>query len=505
MNLPDKMEAVWTAPHLRKEKFPPPESDVRVDVAIIGGGITGLSCAHTLSREGYRVAVFEAKCIGESTTGLSTGNLYTTIDERLFSISSKHDKKALKAVVEARSQAIDFIEERVREFDISCSFERVPFHLFSDPGGETAEEVRREAEAAREAGLTVSGDLPAGFPFKAGEVMTLPDQAQFNPLTYIIGLAEGLESDTCRIYEHTRVTSITDGEPCRLETEHGRVEARFIIQATHSPKGRYGVHLAMGSYREFAVAARLHQELPANGIYWQTKKDMQYSIRPYHTDDDDYLVALGESHKVGHAREAEEEIRDLTEYLREHFQVEDLSYLWAAQNYRPVDHLPYIGRSLTESNVFIATGFAADGLVWGTVAAAILPELIRRNEHPWASFFDPRRFTPVASMKKLLKEASSATKHLVKDHLFYGEADALRDIPKGEGRTIELENEKVAAYRDEQDELHVVSSVCPHMGCVVHWNSREKSWDCPCHGSRFSVDGEVLEGPALEDLGKARQ
>ena len=182
--------------------------------------------------------------------------------------------------------------------------------------------------------------------------------------------------------------------------------------------------------------------------------------------------------------------------------VDEIEFVRAAQNYKPADNLPYIGTSPMENNIFIATGFSADGLTYGTLSGMIISDGILGYANPWAEIYNPKRFTPVASALKFAKETVSVAGHLLKDYLFYGEADELKEIKPGEGKTIKINNEHLAAYRDDLGRIHMVSGVCTHMGCVVHWNSAEESWDCPCHGSRFSIEGKVLEGPAFLDLAK---
>lgn len=494
-------EAVWSAVTIQKQ-YPKPDKNLEADVAIIGGGITGLSAAYVLAKAGKKVVVLEALRIGRGTTGTSTGNLYATVGEHLSSLKSKRNLETMKMVAQSRAEAINFIEDRVKEFQINCEFERVPWYLFSEAGDDQTDQVEKERQACAEAGLAVSGQIPENFPFKANAVTTLPDQAQFNPLKYVQGLAAGIEGDNCRIFENTKVLRVEDGDPCIIHTENGEIRARQIVMATHSPKGVYAVHTAMEPYREFAVAFELKTGLPEGGIYWHQKQLQHYSIRPYRTVQGDYLLVLGEPYKVGHELHNEEKLKLIEAYARKHFEVESVAYTWAAQNYKPADGLPFIGNSPLEKHIYIATGFAADGLTYGTLAAMIIGDLIQNKPNNWATIYDPKRFTPVASAPKFLKENVDVAVNLVKDYLFFGDARELEEIKAGEGKTLEVNDEKVAAYRDEKGELHVVSAKCTHMGCIVHFNNAEKSWDCPCHGSRFGIDGTVLEGPAFADLAR---
>jgi glycine/D-amino acid oxidase-like deaminating enzyme/nitrite reductase/ring-hydroxylating ferredoxin subunit len=497
-------EAVWSATSPKGKSYPALAGDREVDIAIVGAGITGLTTAYTLSKAGKKVIVLDAKQVGMGTTGSSTGNLYAAIDQRLYSIESKHNKQDMQAVVDSRTAAMDLIEQLIKEFAIDCDFVRVPWYLFSTPGGDFMSQVEKERKAVAGAGLTVSGEVSAHFPYKVESVANMPYQAQFNPLKYVRGLAAALDGPNCRIFENTKVLDVQDGDPCLVKTSSGTIKAKQVIMATHSPKGIYAVHTAMQCKREYAMAVKIKGDLPLAGIYWHIQQIQQHSVRPYRSDKGNYLVVLGAPHTTGNEKHNENNFKKVEEYLRQHFEVESINYTWAAQNYRPADHLPYIGTSPTEKNTFIATGFAADGLVWGTLAAMLIRDAITGKENKWASLYDPKRFTPVASAANFIKEGAIVAGNLLKDYLFYGEASELNEVKAGEGKTIMLNDERLAAYRDEHGKLHIVSSVCPHMGCIVHFNTAEKSWDCPCHGSRFSVEGEVLEGPAYHNLAKPK-
>lgn len=499
-------QAIWKGAS-NKISYPQLTTDIEVDVAIVGGGITGISTAMILSNTGMKVAVLEAFEVGTGTTGSSTGNLYAPIDERLFSISSKHDEDTMRSVAISRTVAVAQIEQWISEHHIDCDFHRVPWHLFTtEETNSEDDKVKKEYDAVKKAELPVTDTLPLEFPIKnISAITTIANQAQFNPLKYVQELANAIADDHCQIYEHTKVTNVEDGSPCIVHTANGKVRAKKVIMATHSPKGIYGVHTAMEPHREYAMAFKLRSNLPARGIYWHVKKSQQYSIRPYSNESGNFLLILGEPHKVGHKEHNEDSFKKIEEYARKHFDVESIEYTWAAQNYKPADNLPYIGTSPLEKNIFIATGFAADGLVYGTLSGMIISDTILGKENKWAKNYSPKRFKPVASATDFIKENVTTAASLIKDYLFYGNADELNEVKPGEGKTLKIDGERVAAYRDDNGKIHVVSAVCTHLGCIVHWNNGEKSWDCPCHGSRFSVDGEVLEGPAYQNLAKPHE
>ncbi|MGK9126300.1 FAD-dependent oxidoreductase [Olivibacter sp. SA151] len=489
--------SVWKD-NSKQGSFPILDQDLTVDVAIIGGGITGITAAYLLAKQGKKVTVLEARAIGEGSTGFSTGNLYAIPgSEGLHTIEKKWGKEHARQVVESRAAAIDFIEARIQEFNINCGFVHVPWCLFSEQG-ESASYIQKEREAVERAGLTTSDFIP--FDIKPSVGFSIANQAQFNPLQYTVALAQHIQSDSCLIFEHTKMMSYEEGEPCTVITDRGKITATEVIMATHTPKGLYFVHSSMEPYREYAVAATLNDNYPPNGTYWDMISKQHYSIRTYDTAHGKVLMVLGEKHKVGTEEHNESRFRNLENFLRERFNVNSVVYSWAAQQYKPADGIPYIGKSSGSKKTYIATGFSADGLVYGTLAAIIISAEIIGNPNPWNKLYDASRITPIASAANYIKANASVTYELIKDYLFKENVDHFSEIKPTEGKIMEIKGQKCAVSRNRTGDLFIVSAVCPHMGCIVHWNSGEQSWDCPCHGSRFTTDGEVIEGPAISAL-----
>lgn len=480
--------------------FAPLRNDITVDVAIVGGGITGITAAYILSRAGKKVAVLEERKIAEGSTGSSTGNLYCTIGSPgLHNVKSKFNEQKMKEVVESRAAAVDFIEARVNEFNIDCDFKRVPWALFTE-NSQGKSFVEKEKKAAEEAGLTVTEDFR--IPLKIETGFTVENQAQFNPLQYVKSLAKNIKSDNCNIYELTKVTNVTEGDTCTVETAGGKVMAQQVIMATHSPKGIYAVHMSMEPYREYAVGVKLNGDYPEAGVWWNMLYQEHYSMRIYDTSKGRILMVLGEMHKVGHKENNHECFENLERYLRERFNVTSVEYTWSAQQFKAADGIPYIGLSTGNSKTYIATGFSADGLTYGTLSSMINADLVLGKENKWSKTYNASRITPLASAKEFIKENVDVAYQFIKDRLTKNEADEFAEITIGKGKVMNIDGKKHGVYRDESGRLHVVSAVCTHMGCINHWNEVEKSWDCPCHGSRFSIDGEVLEGPAYAALKK---
>ncbi|MGJ0482947.1 MAG: FAD-dependent oxidoreductase [Methylomicrobium sp.] len=482
--------------------YAPLQNDLNVDVAIVGGGITGVTAAHLLARKGKSVALLEAMRVGGGTTGFSTGNLYTTVEEQLHTIQSKFDQETLQAVAASRTAAVRHIENTVREFAIDCDFHRRPWRLISET--ETADKIlEKEYKACLDVGLDAFLDSNTPLPFNISKALRVEGQAQFNPMQYVKALAAQTQKAGCLIFEHTPVLRIKEGSPNILSTKNGTVSANRVIHATHSPKGVRVVHALMGAYREYAIAVKLNSGSYPEGIFWIINKPDQYSIRSYTSrNGEKYLLVLGEPHKVGHKKDNEICFQNLETYIRTRFDVKSVDYQWSAQNYKSADGLPYMGVINDKTGVYIATGFATDGLTYGTLAAMIISDLILGNKNPWSLLYDPRRHNPLKSAGRVIKESAHVLMHYMSDLPYLAEAKSVAGILPGEGKTMVIKGEKFAVYRDEAGDLHQVSAVCTHMKCIVNWNEEAKSWDCPCHGSRFTVDGEVIEGPATINLPK---
>ncbi len=480
-----------------KTSFPALQAEIEVDIAIIGGGITGISAAYLLSQAGKSVAVLEAWQIGLSTTGYSTGNLYATVDDNLYRIRDQWDQKTATAVAQSRSQVIDSIERTIVEFNIPCGFSRRPHYLFPTDESQI-ESMEQEFQTLREAGLSASIIHDVPLPFPVDQALKIENQAQFHPLIYVQKLAEAIASDRCQIFENSPVVEIQDDEKI-VCTAQGKVRAAHIIVATHTPKGFNVLQTELYPYREYGIAARLSEGDYPEGIFWSLEEP-SHSIRSYDAEGTPYLIVIGEKHKVGQPEEGADYYHRVEAYAQSHFKVESVDYRWSAQHYRSADHLPYIGESLSSKDVYIATGFSTNGLVYGPLGAQIITDQILNRENLWSELYSSKRFTPAKSAKEFLAETANMVQQYIRDYLTKADLEKLAEIPQGEGRLTEIDGEKVAAYRGEDDHWTVLSPVCTHLGCIVHWNELEKSWDCPCHGSRFRYDGVVLEGPAIAPL-----
>lgn len=480
--------------------FPQLTEDITTDVVIIGGGITGISTAHRLTSKSRNVVVLEEMKVGGGTTSHSTGNLYVTIDQLLAKLRSKYDDNTVDQVVRARAEALDAIEDNVQHFGLDCDFKRCPWYLYS-ADDQNDKKIEKEVEVAGDIKLGLIGE-EVSLPYRVSKMISLPNQAQINPMRYVQQLANAIHSEDCQIFEGTRATNIEhDGDDYLIHTPHAKIKTKYVIHATHTPKGFMFIQTLLGPYREYGIACHLKGKIDYDGIYWgYYNKGEKYSTRIYERNGEQLLLVVGKPHKVGQADDNEDYIRQLEQFARKHFDVEDIVCRWGGQHYKPADLLPYIGRKGSDSNVFVATGYSTDGLVYGTLAGMIISDIISGVENPWIKLFDPTRIQPGKSAKKFISENMNVAKQYLKDLPGTAEADEYAEILNGEGKVIEKDGHKLAVSRTENGKLQVRSAVCTHMSCIVNWNNAERTWDCPCHGSRFKSDGSILEGPALHPL-----
>lgn len=473
------------------------EGDATTDVLIVGGGITGVTLAVLLAEQGRQVMLLEADEIGSGTTGNSTGNLYETVGNGMQEIVSRWGAEIAAQVVTERRAAIAFIESRCRQLP-DVGFRRCPLVQWAQSPGEQGY-IDQEIEALAKAGARVerSTAAPATLPAAIGDVLVLPDQAQFQPQAYVAAMARAAADKGAKLHEHSRVTEL-DTRAKRAVTATGTVQAKEIVMATHSPKGVHLVHAEMPVHREYAVALEMDaaEAGPGAGTFWWHGGE-GLSMRTLQAGDRHFLICAGQEFKVG-IHNAKAGLMALEQQVQKHFGPRRITHRWSAQNYRGADSLPYIGRA--GSGCFIATGFSTDGLTWGTVAARVVAAELLSHKASFADLVRPGRLSPVKGARSIVEENVTVVKQLVKDYLTGRQDEKLADLKPGDSAIVDAEGETFAAYRAPDGELFAVSNVCPHMGCKVHWNSVETTWDCPCHGSRFRPDGTVIEGPALSGL-----
>lgn len=486
----------------KQGKYPPLTTDIEVDVAIVGAGITGITSALHLIKADKKVAIVDALEIGGYTTSLSTGNLYIPVQPYYHTIAKKFNLEAARSVANARKKAIDFIEKQVKSLSIHCQFSRRPWYLYTNDKNKISL-FEREVAILQKIGLKIKSidSLPLGL--KQKRAIVLEQQARLNPRKYVKGLATWLEKKGCLLYEKTPVIALHEyKKSIVLKTSSAKINAKQVILATHTPIGIHSVQTFTAPYRSYAVAVHLKNKTYPEGHFWDLSS-------PHHVlcthaitkDHPELLVISGKHHKTGQAKNAQAHFNSLETFLNQHFEVDEVCYKWSAQHYHAADNLPYIGlASLFNKNIYMATGFFADGLLYGTLAGLVLADLIIHKKNAYQKLFDASRFKPFASASFLIKENTNVFLQYLQDLPF--NASSPKDIRAGDGKIVEVNKQKWAVSRDQKNKLHIVSAVCTHMKCIVKWNNAEKTWDCPCHGSRFSMDGKVIEGPAQKNLAK---
>ncbi|HEX8556659.1 MAG TPA: FAD-dependent oxidoreductase [Pyrinomonadaceae bacterium] len=496
--LPGRPVSLWLAT-TPETQYPSLSGDVSVDVAVLGGGIAGVATAYLLKQAGATVAVVEAGRVVESVTGNTTAkitSLHGLIYDQL--VSDFGEEKA-RLYGEAQEAAKEKIASLVEGLGIDCDFRRAAAYTYTLDEREK-EQVEREVEAARRLGLPATYTEETELPFAVRAAVRFDDQAQFHPRKYLLALAERIPGGGSHVFERTRAFDIEDGEPCAVKASGGTVRAKSVVVATHFPYYDPNIYFAaMYPTRSYVLGCRLNGPAP-RGMYVGTGASRN-SIRNSPYEGGEIVMLGGGRHKTGQGGDTRERYQRLEEWARANFDVASVEFRWSTQDNNTVDGVPYIGRlSSGSKHVYVATGFKGWGMTNSHVAALLLGDMIQGRANPWAEVFDPSRFKPVTSARDFVRENMNVAKEFMADRVSTPELGSLDVIPPGHGEVVEWRGERVAVYKDEGGRVSACSAVCTHMGCVVHWNSAERSWDCPCHGSRFNYDGKVIQGPANEAL-----
>ena len=478
--------------------YSPLTSDTSADVCVVGGGIAGLTVAYLLAQVGKSVVVVEDGAIGSGMTGVTTAHLVNALDDRYFELERFHGERGSRLAAESHTAAIDRIESIVARERIACDFARLDGYLFCAPEHDEAY-LDRELAAIHRSGLhnvAKIGRTPLSF--DTGPCLRFPSQAQFHPVKYLSGLAEAIERGGGRIYAGTHATQITGGSAASVSTTGGTVKAGSIVVATNVPvNDLVVVHTKQAPYMTYVIGAQLPRDAVPLALFWDTGDPYHYVRVQQGVDSDhDLLIVGGEDHKSGQADDIEERHPRLEAWARERFpSMGDVVYRWGGQVMEPVDGLAFIGHNpMDHENVYMVTGDSGNGLTHGTIAGILLTDLILKRHNPWEALYDPGRITLRAAGEFAKEAVNTAAQYA--DWVTAGDVASPDEIAKDSGAVIRRGAAKVAIYRDATGELHERSAVCPHLGCIVAWNPAEKTWDCPCHGSRFDKFGVVINGPA---------
>lgn len=469
-------------------RFPKFEGEKEFDIVIIGGGITGITLAYQLRNSGLKICLLERHRLMRGTSGQTSAHLSSLWDMGLNMVKEKHGVKYAEIVFQAMSAAIEFIYEQSQLTRNASEFSFVNGYMFRE--NVKQETLAREHETCEDIGHSIV-DMPKNFPLKYLEGFGVKTQGRFHPIKHVGALLPRIQDAKVEIYEDSGVTSFTSNT---VATDQGLIKAKKIIHATHTPAGFNIVQNTLKPMLSYVLAAKLDKDFP-DGLFVDNADPYHY-IRKYKHEGQSYLIVGGADSHVGDGHEAEC-MQDLEKYTREKLGLCDIVYRWSAQYFVPIDGIPLIGKDLTHNNHYIATGFSGDGLTMGTAAALMLSDLIIKGSHPWEEYFSPARSSLINT--QAVKMGFHVGKHLVKDRLKMDDINP-DELTPGQGCVHASLTSPTAYFKDENGTVHSMSAVCPHLKCVVHWNQEQKSFDCPCHGSRFNSKGEAIEGPALDNL-----
>lgn len=489
-----------------------PDSDIQTEVLIIGGGIAGLTTAYKLLQAGKKVVLVEDGFIGSGESGRTTAHLSNALDDRYYYLESTFGKETAALAAESHTAAINEIENIISQNNIDCSFKRVNGYLFLHPS-DKEENLDKEYEASQRAGLdtllldktpTIINDEPL-------RCLMFKNQAQFHILQYLKGLADAVIALGGTIYTEAHAENISKEG---AEVNGFKFTAAHIVVATNSPiNDVVTMHTKQHAYRTYVIAGKIKKDTLPYALWWDTgDADSKWVSQPYHyvrlekfDDEYDLLISGGEDHKTGQSDEenkTESERYDRLEaWTRQYFPLlDEISYRWSGQVMEPVDALGFMGKNPGDENIYIITGDSGNGMTHSTIGALIITDLIKGTKNKWEEIYSPSRLTLKSAGDFIKETGNMAAQYL--DWITASDLKNTADLPAGEGGIISIGLRKAAVYRDYDNTLKAFSAVCPHLGCIVNWNADEKSFDCPCHGSRFANDGTVINGPAQSDLAK---
>ncbi|WFP78977.1 FAD-dependent oxidoreductase [Mesorhizobium sp. WSM4906] len=494
---------------MKNAKFPPAQrlkQDERCDVAVVGAGIAGVSVAYELALAGRKVVLVDRGPLLGGMTSRTTAHLAPICDDGLSELVRVRGEELGRGFQESQAAAVDRIEQHVRDLGINCDFRRLDGFLFpaawmdEEEAGKTCEE---EYEAAGKVGATA--EHGKGVPLKGHEsapVLRYPNQATFHPLKYLQALLADFEKRGGKVFADSAVVEVEEGEQgVRLRVEGGgTIMAKSAVFATNSPINTVvAIHSKMAPYRTYAMAFELPKGSLPDALYWDMD-DPYYYVRLHPgAAEIDYLIAGGRDHKSGEADDGDARFDALKAWIRALVPgLEDETARWSGQVLNTVDYCGFIGRSPGSHNVFISTGDSGQGMTHGALAGLLIRDLIVKGSSKWESVYAPDRMPP-AALANYVSENLRAVKNFA-EYLLPGEITSAEDLKPGEGGILRDGLSKLAVCRDQSGQVHMRSASCTHLGCIVHWNSTEQCWDCPCHGSQFAPDGSVLNGPAIHAL-----
>lgn len=471
------------------------------DVAIAGGGITGITLGFLLQQAGKRCIILEAHTLGFGTTGGTTAHLNTLLDVPYTTLIRNFGSEKATLVAQAARDAIDLIRTNVNNLGIDCGFEQSAGYLFAQ-NSDQEKELDAIYNACSEVGVAAryTEEIPVPLPFN--KALEISNQAKFHPLRYCYALAQAFEETGGTILQNCTVQQAEgdDDTGVTVQTSLGVVQSSTLVYATHIPPGVNLLHLRCPAYRSYAIAVRLENGDYPEGLSYDMYDPYHY-YRTQTIDGKSYLIVGGQDHKTGDEIDTNQCFRELEAHVSAHFVVSDIAYHWSSQYFEPVDGLPYIGHLPgNASNIYVATGFGGNGMIYSHVAARVLKSLLLGEDLTYSTLFNPGRVKPVAGFADFIQHNAHVVAKLAGQLFRKEDLQNLVELAPGEGKIVKYQNHTIALYKDELGALHAVNPTCTHLGCSVAWNAAEKSWDCPCHGARYSPEGHVLTGPANRAL-----
>jgi len=502
----ERSVSVWesTAP---QREFPPLTGKAEADVCVVGAGIAGMTTAYLLAKAGRRVVVLDKTSVGGGETGQTTAHLSSALDDYYHVLEKVHGEGGSRLAYESHHAAIEQIGRTAEEEGIDCDYRRLDGYWFMAPGG-SPEPLETERDAARRAGAEVEVvERVPGVPFESGPALHFGGQGQVHALKYLAGLADAVLRLGGRIHTGNLVTEIEGGERATAKGDGFSVSAGAVAVCTNPPvHDRFALHTKQAPYRTFVIAGRVPAESIRPALWWDTQEPYHY-VRTQPVEGDPsrvWVIVGGEDVKQGHADDSGERFDRLLAWARPRFGLRAAELHWSGMVMEPVDYLAFIGPDPAgRENVYVATGDSGHGITHGTIAGMLIRDLVLGQPNPWATLYDPSRKTlSRESVTEFLRENLDVAMQFAKLSPTFRDAGSADEVAPGTGAVIQRGLRKVAVYRDGQGVAHEMSALCTHLQCVVRWNGEEKSWDCPCHGSRFGPTGEVLTGPAIHPLAR---
>jgi glycine/D-amino acid oxidase-like deaminating enzyme/nitrite reductase/ring-hydroxylating ferredoxin subunit len=497
----EKNKSIWTATS-RATTYPKLDKNVEVDVAVLGGGIAGLITAYFLKQAGQKVAVIEARRIASGTTGNTTAHITIAHSIIYDELINNFGYDFALDYARANQEGINLIDKIIQKEGIECDFKNTDEYIFTDYGDSNEDKTKREFEATKKLRLGTEWLQHSPLPYPSGGTIKYKNQARFHPRKFLVELAGKIDGEGSIVFEETRALDIKEGDLLEIETDQGNLKAKKAVVATLYPfLDRGGYFTRLDTYTSYVLACQIEGEFP-DAMFDSTEESSHYlRIQP---EANSFLVLVGgEGHKTGEISKTDLQYQKLEEYARKNLKIKSIEYKWSTHDTYPVDNVPYIGKFMTTTdNIYVITGLKGYGIAHSSVGGKIIRDLIVEDKSEYEEIFNPNRINPRASLKSQIGLGAKSAKELAKSKLGKTPQLNIDDLKRGEGRVFENNGDKLAVYKDDKGKVYTVSAKCQHMGCQVNFNQAEETWDCPCHGSRYTIEGKMISGPTTKDLPK---